>query len=211
MISKAIIETAPLSLLFPLLLSIIFFKRQLKHIQVICVFVIGASCTEILLTSYWLHKENNLFLLHIYTVFELEIVSLFYFMILKGNYIRVVILLLMLSFLIFSFIDAYYLDGLRYFNTYARSIEGIIIMSYAIYFLYNQLGQQKAVLSRKDPLLLINIAFLLYFSISFFLFLYSNYIMKETFKTHVVWMMHALALWIYYTTIGIALWKAGRK
>ncbi|MEZ5016140.1 MAG: hypothetical protein R2800_03755 [Flavipsychrobacter sp.] len=63
----------------------------------------------------------------------------------------------------------------------------------------------------KTPIDLINMALLAYFSISLFLFLFSNYIMAETIKTYIAWSVHAIALWLLYTTIGIALWKAGKK
>ncbi len=173
--------------------------------------VFVATAIELTSTIIWSYKRSNLFLLHVYTLFEFEIISFYYFMLFKKNGIKALTQILMFGFLIFSFVDAFFLDGLNHFNTYTRSIECIIIMFYAVYYLYKQLVETQNSSNHKNPILLINTAFLFYFSVSLFLFLISNYIMKETTKTYMVWTMHTIVAWIYYTTIGIALWKAGRK
>ncbi len=211
MINKFLAYSSPLVILFPLILSIKHYKSYALILKIICIHIYVASFFEIVSKVFWIYKLNNLSLLHLYTIWELEILSLFYLVILRQYINKWFIVAIMISFAIFSFIDAYYLDSLQHFNVFARSVECLVILAYGICYMYTQLAEAKKISLRNDSVLLINTAFLFYFSISFFLFLFSNYIIKETTETHVVWNMHVIAAWILYTTIGIALWKAGRK
>lgn len=208
---KFLAGISSLVLLFPLVISICRYKVLAAPLRVICIHVFVAALFELVSRWLWMHNQNNLFLLHLYTLWELEIISLFYLLLLKRYVSKRIIVVVMVAFALFSGIDAFYMDGWKQFNTYARPVECLIAMSYTIIYLYSRLTDLQPFSVNKDPVLLINIGFLFYFSLSFFLFLLSNYIMHDAAKTLTIWAMHTLVALIFYTTIGWALWKAGRK
>lgn len=211
MIFRFLAVTSPLVFILPTLVSLRNTHDYQLRFRIISLHVWIAFIIEMISYWLWMHKQSNLFLLHLYTILEFEIISLFYLILLKEYSKKWVIPTIMICFAVFAIIDSLFFHDLNHFNVFARSTECLIIISYAIYYLYKHLITSKTISLKNDPILLINTAFLFYFSISFFLFLFSNYIMAETFKTYVIWTMHSVALWIYYTTIGIALWKAGKK
>lgn len=208
---KFLLYTSPLVFIYPLIVCCVSFLRQASVFRVICLFVIVAFTVEVLSTILWYNQKNNLFLLHIYTPIELLIISIFYYNIFKRYVKKWIIPLLCCLFIICSIFDSLFIHGISNFNIYARSIESIIIISYSLFFFYKKLGESNIKSTLSFPLDLINSAFLIYFSISFFLFLFSNYINDETLATYIAWGIHAIALWLLYTTIGIALWKAGKS
>jgi hypothetical protein len=208
---ELLIDSSSLSLIFPVLVMIMRFRYYGKSLQIICALVTVAAITQVAVEYFWARNENNLFLLHIYTLLEFEIISLFYFLLLKEYVARWIIPLLMAAFFALSLADALLWHGWQRFNTYARSTECVIVMAYTLYYFAKQLEQAQLRSMRKEPVSLINMAFLVYFSVCFFLFLFSNLIVEAQFTRRLMWGTHTIALWILYTTIGIALWKAGRK
>lgn len=203
--------TSPFALLFPLIICLKYTRQFSLPIQITSVYVFCASFTELVSTFLWLYKKSNLFLLHAYTLIEFLIISIFYLVLFKPYLKKWILPGIIVSFLLFAAIDSIFFHNFQHFNVFARALECLIIISYAIYYLSKQLSEGKNISLQNNPIMQINTAFLFYFSVSFFLFLFSDYISHGASKTHIVWMMHALTLWIYYTTIGIALWKAGRK
>jgi len=166
---------------------------------------------EIVCTLFWLLKRNNLFLLHLYTAAEFGIISLFYARLFKERLKPWIFPAIMTGFMLLALADAFLIHGLRQFNLYTRATECILVICYALFYFYDQLQQTATPSFGKDPVFLVNTAFLFYFSCSFFLFLFSNYIIPVSFTQHLLWDMHAVAQWIYYTTIGFALWKTSAK
>lgn len=208
---RFIILTSSLSLLFPVFVALKYIRKYDKLFVIICSFLFVAGLLQTASAFLWVMKRNNLFLLHFYTFFEFEMISVFYYFLLEKYLRKWVIPLVMLLFLVTVLIDGLFIHGFQQFNIYARTIECLLIMSYAIYYFYRQLLDGSIRTVAKQPLLLINGAFLFYFSLSFFLFLFSNNILQVSFTRHLLWSMHALAAWGLYTIIGVALWKAGRK
>jgi len=200
-----------LVLLYPLVAGISRFKRVSRPVKIICIHIFIAAVFEIISRWYWLHRQNNLFLLHLYTFWELEIISLFYLQLLRQRMMQWGIAAGMIVFALFSWADAFYMDGLKHFNTYARPVACIMMMVYAIVYLYKRLSDAQPISFTKEAVLILNAAFLFYFSVSFFLFLLSNYMLQDAAKTHTVWAMHTLVAAIFYTTIGRAIWMAPRQ
>lgn len=207
---KLLPTISSLFFVFPLVAGVSRFRCLSASMKIVCIYVCVASIAEITSRVLWLYDMNNLFLLHIYTMLEFAILSAFY-LVLSGKRECRVFIGLFFVFSLLSLLDMYYIHSILRFNTYARSVECVLIMMYAMYYLYRQIGDVKKKSIYNDPIFIVNACFLMYFSLSLFLTLLSNFFMERTAVVRTIWNAHNVLLWIYYTIIGTMLWKTGRK
>jgi hypothetical protein len=95
------------------------------------------------------------------------------------------------------------------FNTYARSLEGILVIILCLSWCYQTLTEMKIRALQQDPVFWTNTGFLLYFSGNVLLFTFSNYILNINHALNqYIWAFHALFSILLYFFITIGLWKA---
>jgi len=154
---------------------------------------------------------NNLFMFPIYTLWEFEMISLFYFMTFKAIPLRRIIIGTMLLFAMLTIADVCLVNGLKRFNYYSRSIEGLIIITYTIIYFYTVLSEMSIAKPEKEGTVWISMAFLIYFSGTLFLFIFGDYVTRHSYKTYgVYWGFHAIVMWLLYSMIAIGLWHKRR-
>jgi hypothetical protein len=209
-IGDFLLLSSPAALIAPMAVSICFFRRLTIHYKILCFFVFGTVIIEAFSYLFWLKKQNNLFMFNFYAIWELGLISLFYGSFLN-NRLKKFISLLFITFSSFWIVDTFFISGVAQFSTYAKPIENITITLFAMYFFYKQFRQMKIINLRRDPSFLINTAFLIYFSATFYLFALSNYIMNESALTYVIWEVHTLLAWFYYSMIALALWNDAKR
>ncbi len=203
---KFLLLTSPAALILPLALSLRFIKKFSLPYRVLSVYVFGASIVETISYTFWLQKRNNLFLLHVFAIWEFSLISLFYFVLLKKQF-RPFIVAVFFLFTTFLVADTFLISGLARFSFYAKPIENIIIVVYAICFFYQLFGEMKVINLRNDSSFLVNTAFIIYFSGTFYLFALSNYIINGSRQTYVIWEVHVFLIWFLYSMVGVGLWK----
>ena len=96
--------------------------------------------------------------------------------------------------------------GFETFNTYARPIGNILFIFFAISYYYKLLKDLKVRYLERNPMFWINTGILIYFSGSLFLFIFSNYILKNVQLNILFWAIHAglnIFIHIFY---AIGLW-----
>ena len=152
-----------------------------------------------------LKHNNNMPLLHVYTVCEFATISLIYKKIFENNIYSIIINILIILFSIFAFINAYYLQNIYVFNTYVRSIESIIIILYSLIYFIKTLDHSNSIYKTKNAFLYVNSGFLLYFGGSFFLFLTANLVQGNLFLYSAFWTGHATLVLIMYILFTIGL------
>ena len=206
-LTKILLASSPLALAMPVVTGVRFFRRFSVPYKIISIQVFGAALAEMICYILWWYKRNNLFVFPFFTLWEFEMISAFYFFLLKGAHIRRIILVLMTLFALLTIADIYIVNGLRHFNNYSRSVESIVVIGYTIGYFYKVLSEMVVEQPVKEPSFWISIAFLIYFSGSLFLFIFGDYIIHHSFKTYgIYWGLHAIIMWILYSMIAIGLW-----
>jgi len=153
--------------------------------------------------------HNNLWLLHLYTPLEFACIAWFYSIVLSGFVKKVLFLWFGLGFAMLSGLNTAFLQAPDTFNTYARSLEGILVIVLCLVWCYRTLSEMKIKRLEQDPVFWVNTGFLLYFSGNVLLFAFSNYIININRALNLyIWAFHALFSILLYFFITIGLWKA---
>jgi hypothetical protein len=191
----------------PVLISIVFFRAFPLPYKILGIHLWGAALSEIICHILWYHKINNLFMFPLYTLWEFEMVSLFYFMVLKSVSFRRIIVCMMILFAALTVADICLVNGLKRFNYYSRSVEGLIIIMYTVTYFYTVLSEMSIARPEKEGAVWISMAFLIYFSGTLFLFIFGDYVIRHSYKTYgVYWVFHAVLMWILCSMIATGLW-----
>ena len=204
-----VFEVAPYATLPAILIGLVKFRGFPLPLRIVTAHVLIAGLTELAATILWNNKINNLFLLHIYTIEECGMIIWFYSYLLGEGRNRKIFLYVFLGFAVLSIANSMFLQGLTRNNTYARSIEAVIIIVCAVRYFYKLLGEAKLKSPARSPYFWINTGFLIYFSSSLVLFTLSNYIRGPQYRQLRldIWTLHAFFAIVLYALIAVGLWR----
>jgi hypothetical protein len=209
-IRKALFEIAPFVVWIPIVAGLLSFKKAPVYVRLLIIHLFLAAIVQAIAYYLWKHSQNNLYLLHLYTVEELVMLTFFYGYLLKSSIGKNIFIVVAAFFITCAALNALFLQPITRHNTYARSLESLIIIIWTILYFYRHLAEDPdAPQKHGNGILLINTAFLLYFSASLLLFTLSNFISITSSKEMRVnlWAIHALVSIFMYILIAIGLWK----
>ena len=143
---------------------------------------------------------NNLPLLHFYTVAELSLLLIYFREILKHLRISGWIYGICAGFAVVSLLNSLLLQSIYTFNSYARSLEAIIIIAFCVIYLSGEELVSAAGI-RFSPSAWISSGLLVYFSSSLFQFIFLNelHIYTEPATKMFIWDIHAVLVLLMYT------------
>ncbi len=134
------------------------------------------------LVAYYLFrilKVGAYFIYDIFTVAEFGLFSLFFAYIVKGPGVKKNTALIFIAFTIFSIIDYFFLRKEGAFNSTTAGVAEVLIISMCIYYFYHQLKQPDTFIIYNTQNFWIIIAFLIYVSGTFFLYLMAENMLEE--------------------------------
>ena len=115
----------------------------------------------------------------------------------------------LISFSILTILNSLFLQPVTVNNTYARGLESLLCMMYAI-ICFNKLINNSTAMPKPyhKGLLLINSGVLIYFTSSCLLFTLSNYLRKPELADArmTLWSCHAFFSIVYYLLLSFGLW-----
>ncbi len=125
---------------------------------------------------------NNLHALHIYTVLEFVLIGWYYYYNLPDIISKKSILICIVLFSIFSILNSLFIQPINTYNSYARGIEILLIISFSILFYMKNVFdlQRKEELSR----LILNTGVLVYYGITFIYNISGNIIYKYAYDEY---------------------------
>ena len=112
-----------------------------------------------------------------FTILEFSVISFFTYSSLRGKKLKFVPIIGALIFYPIAVIN--FTKGLDSFDSVPASLEAIIIISYCILLLYEQINNPEVLFVYNTKKFWITIAFFLYFSSTLFLFLYARSFTQE--------------------------------
>lgn len=197
-----------------LLISCIFFLIKYKNfpvsIKVLGIFLFINLIIEI--GANWLshQQKSNIFLLHIYTVFEFLTWSFFYRILFKHKkWIATFFPWFMIAGGLAIIANSIFLEPLTGFNSNAKTFVQIVLISSAIYYFFDTFGKLDFTKSNPFALALINFAVLFYYSGSLFIFMFSRLLADHDVldsRQYLFWAINAVLNLIFQILILISLW-----
>jgi len=178
--------------------------------QILFLYFILFILSDILGKELSENKINNLPLFHIYTFFEFIIWSWFYKLLLKEQPFFGAGFPIFIAIISFSLIaNSLFLEPIFGFNSNAKSLVQIILVSYSIYYLFSTFGKIDFSKSTNQADLLINFGVLLYYSSSLLIFMFMKTLMARNIieDTRGFWFFNALLNFIFQIFILLAVYK----
>lgn len=186
---------------------------RIRHIRLylVPVFVITTISAIVEFSNFIFvsFTQNNLFVLHLYTIAEFTCLSLFYRSVLK-EYSKVSwINLLIPVFILLAYFD-YKENGVSELDSLSTTVESVCMVICSLYLFYQVIS--KLIINKlvASPVFWINSGILLYFSGNLLLFAFSNKLAESnTMMYFILWTtIHSFLNIIYNISLSIGFWKA---
>lgn len=208
-----IIKLAQVFIVLPLAVTFWRFRYLNKVKTLLLLLLLISAFISTIARILWTLGQNNLFLLHYYTVLEFcGWISIFYFLF-EGQKMKRFLLSTAVGFIIFAIFNSIFWQSLDTFNSNSRSLESVILIGFSILYYFKLFRERKILQLERSAPFWINAAVLLYFSSSFLLFGFSNLLLNlSSYKIKEVWGIHGVFLIIHYSLITIGIWvKSNQK
>lgn len=207
--AKLIIAIASWSIVLPIAITAVRYHRLNKAMIAVVRFVFLGAIIELVSSYLSSRHQNNLWLLHLYTPLEFACILWFFYHALNGALSKSIFWGAAAGFGLLSGLNSAFFQPIDTFNTYARSLEGILIIALCLFWCYRTLVEMKIQRLEKDPAFWAMTGFLLYFSGNVLLFAFSNYILYINKSMNLyIWAFHALFSILLHLFITTGLWKA---
>jgi len=192
-----------------LIVALLKHKTLTKEMRVLFLYVCIAAGIEIFSLILTNLNIQHLYLFNLFTIAECTILSLFYQKIFSLKKYSTLILFLLACFYGLFIYDYFFLHGGHNMNVLSIMAESFILIGFSLFYFYSLAKKMEYVNVLSNPLFWVNSSILIYFSGSLFLFIFSNYILKEPDSR--LWTIHAILNIVYNTLLIIAFWKTSKK
>jgi hypothetical protein len=201
----------PLSILIPLVFAILNYRFLDQSLKTIFWFLIFSGLANLVALYLATHQKNNLFVIHIYTVFEFAFISWYYKLQLKGIYNKIIPILIF-AFTVLCVLNVLFIQKSTLFNTYTRSLGAIIIIGYCIISFNKQSLLDHDYSWGAISFNWINTGLLIYYTGCFFTFVFSNYLLSSSSLLNlIIWNIDNTFLLVEYILFGVAFYKCRKQ
>lgn len=192
----------PLTIILPVFIAIIRYHKLPSECRILFYYLIMAGLINTVASMMARNGIRNLPLSHLLTMLEFVMLTDYFSIVLKE---KKAIRILQVCFIIACILNTIFLQDIWQFNTYTRSLEALIIMLLSVNLfakMFTDIDGPRLV-TRSD--FWFNTGMFLYFSGSFMMFIFSNFLLQASKKDWIIiWNIHATFLLIMYIlfTIG---------
>ena len=198
----------PLAVLIPLFFAYLKRRHLSPEAIVILVYLILDGLVNVLAKVMAINKINNLPLLHVFTCLEFILFAQFYKIVLGERKQDLKYAIIQGSFTLICILNAVFLQSIYTFNSYTLSLSGFIIMFFAINYYAKIFNLTLDVKVTSLPAFWFNAGIFLYFACSFFLYVFSNFILQlSKHAFNLTWDIKNTFLVIMYLLFSIAFYK----
>ncbi len=198
----------PFSTVIPLFIGIMYYRYADKAIRIILAFLVVSLTINTAGSIIASYNINNLPLLHLYTLLESALLFLFFGLSIRSETGRKLSRIFLFAFPVLCIVDLLFFHSIYQFNSYTRPVESILLVILAMTYISEQVGQERKTGAERAKFWIV-LGLLLYFSASFFQFLFSN-VLHVTAEKHIrlmIWNIHACFVLIMYILIAVGLLK----
>lgn len=194
----------PLLILVPIITGLCRYKTLPFNLKIVWFYLLIAAVINTAATiTGRVYHANNMPFLHLYTLIE-GVMFIWFYQYLANEDKKKWFFFLQIAFVTFCLLNALFFQSIYLYSSYTRYVESIICILFALkYFAQIALSDNKPL---KLPAFYFNTGIFLYFSGSFILFIFSNFIsQKLTASTMLIfWSGHSSLVLLMYVlfTIG---------
>lgn len=202
----------------PLLVALIItgrnYLRFTKELKVISWYVVLSVITQFGSQYLASQKINNMYLLHIFVPVSFVCLSFFYQKVYANFLNDKIIWSIVVLFVLFSVSNSIYWQDIKTFNSYALSVESVLLIIYSLSLFTLLLNEE--VRKEKRGLLpslrWINSGILIYYTSGLLIFYFGDFLTRFSFeKFQISWLFHSFIYIVQFTCISIGLWKCQKK
>lgn len=196
----------PLSVLIPIVYAFINYKYLNRALKILLGFIVFSAVMDaidlVMARGYHL---NTLAIFHIYTPFEFAFLSFFFaeFYDKRG---KIVIYLITGAFIIFCLYNTFFIQNTMKMNSYARSIEAVILIAYCMLFFSKNNNDIEYKWSHHNTNWIVA-GILLYYAGALFMFIFFNVVTKPGVMTNIIWGAHNTILITEYILFAVGFYK----
>ena len=199
----------PSFVLVPIVMAIIRYKTLTQETKVVFYYLLVTAVAHVITIDMARRGIPNLVVFHFYTIVETLFFLQFFFRLFSGSVMRKLIRVLMIAFTVFCLVNLIFFQSIAFFNTYTRLIECIIfILLICVYWWLDSVTEHSTGWATQ-PVNWILSGILLYFSSSFFLFIFTNFMFSRysLAVNEMVWNIHATLVLIMYLLFATAFYQ----
>lgn len=119
------------------------------------------------------------YLYYLFTLFEFCLFTWYFYLIIHDSIVKKLLPVITIAFAIFTILDYFFLQDQGSFNSISSGIETVLIIAMCIYYFFDQLKQTNTFLIYSSSNFWIIIAFLVYLSGTFFLYIYAESMLAD--------------------------------
>ena len=203
------ITTLPIvCLVVSCLVCLYYWSRLSGALRVLAVFLFFNLFIEISARFAGIFFGMNLPLLHLYTVGEFFLFSLFYRLILDEHSIfRRYFTHIVGAVLVLVVLNSIFIQHLFEFNSYAKTLVQLVIILCALDYAFRFSEQAEMETQMNRSLRLINAAVLLYYCGSLFVFMSSQFELQTGGALQILWDINTVLNLIFQMIVLFAIWK----
>jgi VanZ family protein len=202
----------PLSILLPIFIGIYRYRSLPVYAKFVLLYlVVSGVINNTATVMAKVYHANNLPLTHLLAVMEFLIFALFYGRLLYKEKPALTFQLLPLFFFIACVANTLFFQNIFTFNSYSRSLGALIIMLLAINYFAKIAATQPEQNVTAMPSFWFNTAIFLYYSGGFMLFIFSNFMLRESRSNFdLIWNIHAALVLLMYILFTIGFIKCNK-
>lgn len=180
-----------LSVLLSVIGAMIYWRLD-STLKIFCIFLIVTGALECMSFALSYIQVNNLRLVHIYTLLELVILSMFFLSVFKKMKLEYPIKTITGVLLLLCILNSIFIQPLDTFNSYAATLVSLTLISYCILTFYHLLGRDD---SKYNKIRWLVSGLLLYQMTSFVVMAFSNILSQMAVEVDlIVWFMRIVIM-----------------
>lgn len=198
--------------IIPIAIGLIKYKMLTPVKLLIWTLMICSVALNIIQLILGAYHIRSLFIGHIYTLIEFVFIVYIYKTMLNKLIPNAVFTIILIAFVFFSLLNAFFIQGWQANNSYQRTIESVLVVGFALLYFYNTTRELKVKQIERESMFWLSVGVLLYFSGALFIFIFSNYLLHYSRSLALTfWVAHAFFLILFYISAAIALWINPKK
>ena len=128
---------ANITIILSSLLAIVLIVKYSKlnsSLKLVAIYIIGSASIDIVSTAFYEIQESNLLFLHLFTLFEIIVVSKLFQLLYRRLNSTLKIEFIAILVVIFVIFNSIFLQSLTEFNTYSSAVVSFVILGFCIYY-----------------------------------------------------------------------------
>lgn len=202
-----------ISILIPFGLGLLHFKRFEKSFKMLFLYVAYGTLNEIV-TRVLMYSgvKNTMPLIHVYQMISFAILAFFFVSILNGKKMRTILVFTVVLFELFGITNLLFFQSIQDYPQLPRTIVTFFVIILSMIYFYKVMVEASILKLRKEPLVWINAALLIYYSSNLFFTVLFKLILEYSREfSKLTTFYFSINLTLFYILIAIGFWKAGRQ